>query len=235
MASSPRRRRHCARPRRPRSRRERPHLRRFAVNGESPGNARSDLEEGGAMCVSPQRRPFGCSPLALNDRRESRSPVEPPRSPNFNIARDHALRSRRADSWDDCSRRRIQDPRFRARRPADYGERGVRDEAEVRRHLCVGDAIHNYRIPSTFDGEVPEFAFGEAERRWKIGERYELPDAEPQAIPGSADDRDGFDSGEGRVLGIPAGRRSEHHHDRAHERCRELAYNAHPDTFFGDR
>ena len=35
-------------------------------------------------------------------------------------------------------------------------------------------AIGNYRIPTTFDGEVPEFAFGDAERRWKIGERYAL-------------------------------------------------------------
>jgi hypothetical protein len=42
-------------------------------------------------------------------------------------------------------------------------------------------AIADYRIPATFDGEVPEFAFGEAERRWKIGERYDLSAMEPGA------------------------------------------------------
>lgn len=34
-------------------------------------------------------------------------------------------------------------------------------------------AIAGYHIPSTFDGEVPEFAFGEAERKWTIGQRYD--------------------------------------------------------------
>jgi hypothetical protein len=42
-------------------------------------------------------------------------------------------------------------------------------------------AIGDYRIPATFDGEVPEFVFGEAERRWKIGERYDLAAMEPGA------------------------------------------------------
>jgi hypothetical protein len=36
------------------------------------------------------------------------------------------------------------------------------------------DAFRNYHIPSTFDGEIPEFSFGEAERRWTIGERHQL-------------------------------------------------------------
>jgi hypothetical protein len=43
------------------------------------------------------------------------------------------------------------------------------------------EAIRNYRIPSTFDGEVAEVAFGDAERKWKIGERYDLRDTEPRA------------------------------------------------------
>jgi hypothetical protein len=42
-------------------------------------------------------------------------------------------------------------------------------------------AIGDYRIPVTFDGEVPEFAFGEAERKWTIGERYDLSEMEPGA------------------------------------------------------
>ncbi len=45
----------------------------------------------------------------------------------------------------------------------------------------LGKTIAEYRIPATFDGEVPEFAFGEAERKWKIGERYDLSEMEPGA------------------------------------------------------
>ena len=36
------------------------------------------------------------------------------------------------------------------------------------------EAIGRFRIPTTFDGEVPEFVFGQAERQSKIGERYDL-------------------------------------------------------------
>lgn len=40
----------------------------------------------------------------------------------------------------------------------------------------VQSAMLNYQIPITFSGEVPEFAFGEAERRFTIGERLEVAD-----------------------------------------------------------
>lgn len=46
----------------------------------------------------------------------------------------------------------------------------------------IMDTIRRYHIPSTFDGELPEFAFGEAERRWIIGERYDLSQFEEGAI-----------------------------------------------------
>lgn len=42
--------------------------------------------------------------------------------------------------------------------------------------------IGGYHIPATFDGEIPEFAFGEAERKWKIGERYDLAEIEAGAL-----------------------------------------------------
>jgi len=35
-------------------------------------------------------------------------------------------------------------------------------------------AIIDYKIPTTFDGSVPEFAFGNVKRKWVIGETYEL-------------------------------------------------------------
>ncbi|MFD1578292.1 hypothetical protein [Ramlibacter ginsenosidimutans] len=40
--------------------------------------------------------------------------------------------------------------------------------------LALRDAFKNYQVPATFDGEVPEVAFGQIERRWLIGEQYDL-------------------------------------------------------------
>ena len=40
--------------------------------------------------------------------------------------------------------------------------------------FAIVEAFQKYKIPTTFDGELPEFAFGEAERRFIIGQRYEI-------------------------------------------------------------
>jgi hypothetical protein len=93
------------------------------------------------------------------------------------------------------------------------------------------DAFRNYHIPSTFDGEIPEFSFGEAERRWTIGERHQL---DHESCPGTL------------VQGVVV----------ENERCAYLnyamddgrnimvtadlsdaelsAYRQHPETFFGE-
>lgn len=45
------------------------------------------------------------------------------------------------------------------------------------RHEDIYDLLEHfraYRIPSTFDGEAPTFAFGEVEQRWQIGKEYDL-------------------------------------------------------------
>ena len=42
--------------------------------------------------------------------------------------------------------------------------------------LDLQKAFTEYSIPVTFDGEIPEFAFGEAERRFIIGERHKMDD-----------------------------------------------------------
>lgn len=44
------------------------------------------------------------------------------------------------------------------------------------------EAFRKYQIPSTFDGEIPEFAFGEAERHWVIGKQYDLLEYEHGAV-----------------------------------------------------
>ncbi|MEN8179586.1 MAG: hypothetical protein ABFS39_13355 [Pseudomonadota bacterium] len=38
----------------------------------------------------------------------------------------------------------------------------------------VQKAMISYSIPITFDGEIPQFAYGEAERRFTIGERLDV-------------------------------------------------------------
>jgi hypothetical protein len=94
------------------------------------------------------------------------------------------------------------------------------------------DVIRNYRIPSTFDGEVPEFAFGEAERKWRIGERYDLADAAPGRMglltAGTVSTAEKvaylalqLDDGQNIVMTAPM------------SDAEISAYNAHPETFFG--
>ena len=39
---------------------------------------------------------------------------------------------------------------------------------------ALQDAFRTYQIPTTFDGEVPEFAYGKAERRFNVGQRYDI-------------------------------------------------------------
>jgi hypothetical protein len=97
--------------------------------------------------------------------------------------------------------------------------------------FTILDAYRNYNIPSTFDGEVPEFSFGNAERRLTIGERHQLAH---ESCPGTL------------VQGIVV----------KNERCAYLnykmddgrnimvtaelsdaelaAYQQHPETFFGE-
>lgn len=40
----------------------------------------------------------------------------------------------------------------------------------------VMESFEKYTIPSTFDGELPEFSFGNAERRFILGDRHKLSD-----------------------------------------------------------
>lgn len=95
--------------------------------------------------------------------------------------------------------------------------------------IDVQKAIASYKIPVTFDGEIPEFAFGEAERRFTIGERYEVSsgvsvvlqsgivmEAEKRAYLVVSDD-----SGNGHIMTAELS-------DWEME-----AYRSHPETFFG--
>jgi hypothetical protein len=93
-------------------------------------------------------------------------------------------------------------------------------------------AIGAYSIPMTFDGELPEFVFGGAERRWKIGERYELPDVEGGAV-GVLESGVVMDTAKtaALVMRLEGGRRIII--QDALSDAEVAAYRAHPQTFFG--
>lgn len=93
---------------------------------------------------------------------------------------------------------------------------------------AVFEALQRYRIPSTFEGEVAEFAFGEAKRRFIIGESYEVEKGRSATLD------TGFVVEDERVayLGF-------HDEEKAFVLTARLseaeikAYKAHPETFFG--
>lgn len=64
----------------------------------------------------------------------------------------------------------------------------IREALRIRKkHYEMFQLIGTFKeqgIPSTFDGEVPEFAYGEIQQRLIIGERYLIPDQDGREIAG---------------------------------------------------
>lgn len=92
---------------------------------------------------------------------------------------------------------------------------------------------HHYDIPSTFDGEIPEFAFGDASPRLRIGHKYLVPDSNGTEVVGVLTDATVLESestaygtyklADGRSVIVSAPLAAD-----------ELAAcRRHPDTFFG--
>jgi hypothetical protein len=91
----------------------------------------------------------------------------------------------------------------------------------------------HYDIPATFDAEIPEFAFGDATPRLRIGHKYLVPDADGTEVVGLLTDATVLESeraaygtyklADGRSIIVSAPLSDD-----------ELtAYRRHPDTFFG--
>jgi hypothetical protein len=93
----------------------------------------------------------------------------------------------------------------------------------------VQKVMASYNIPVTFDGEIPEFAFGEAGRRFTIGERFEVAggvivtlqsgivvEPEKKAYLVISDD-----NGKGHIMTAEL------------SDAEMAAYRSHPETFFG--
>jgi hypothetical protein len=86
-----------------------------------------------------------------------------------------------------------------------------------------------YSIPSTFDGELPQFSFGMAERRWIVGKKYQIEGIDQPVVleagivfPESKRATLVFQSGAER-----------HFHQEELSDVELDAYSAHPETFFG--
>jgi hypothetical protein len=118
------------------------------------------------------------------------------------------------------------------------GAISLRAAIEARRaHVEMHDLMQSMRdhseIPSTFDGEMPVFAFGDKSRRLKIGERYLVRDQNgaelPAVLTAATVDEQGrqaicgmsFEDGRSMIYKMPL-------------TTEELAdWHRHRDTFFG--
>lgn len=101
-----------------------------------------------------------------------------------------------------------------------------------RRHrevLAVQDAFAKYTIPITFDGEIPEFAFGEAERRFVIGDRHKLDDGKIGTLSSGIV----IESEQSAVLVYAMEDGTSAMYKGPLTEAEMRAYQAHPETFFG--
>jgi len=92
---------------------------------------------------------------------------------------------------------------------------------------------NHYVIPSTFDGDIPEFAFGDAVPRLRVGQRYLVPDADGTEVVGVLTDATVLQS-ESAAYGIYKLADGRSVIAACPMTPDELAaYQRHPDTFFG--
>lgn len=95
--------------------------------------------------------------------------------------------------------------------------------------LAVQEACMNYRLPITFDGELPEFAFGETERRFNIGQQYEIA----KGVVGTLTTATVLKSERKAYLGMSTDDGKGHMLTSDLSNAEIAAYEAHPETFFG--
>lgn len=95
--------------------------------------------------------------------------------------------------------------------------------------LDLQKAFTNYSIPVTMDGEIPEFAFGEAERRFIIGERHRMDDGRVGTLTSGIV----IESEQAATLvySMEDGTSAIYKGPLSDAELR--AYRAHPETFFG--
>lgn len=106
-------------------------------------------------------------------------------------------------------------------------------EAHIEMHELLQSLRDHTDIPSTFDGEIPEFAFGEATQRLVDGERYMVPDENGVLSPGTLSSPVVWETEKVVVCGMNMD-------DGRALLCKKpmsdtelAAWRRHPDTFFG--
>jgi hypothetical protein len=108
----------------------------------------------------------------------------------------------------------------------------ARDRHQEMFQLMKSVRVH-YEIPSTFDGEIPEFVFDEAAPRLRIGQRYLVPTKGGQEVPGTLADVTVLEK-EGAAYGVYTLDDGRSIIAASPLTSEELAaYKRHPDTFFG--
>jgi len=106
------------------------------------------------------------------------------------------------------------------------------------KHIDMLDLIQGMKeydqIPQTFDGEIPEYAFGEIkEPRLKIGNKYLVPDASGQEVAGILEDAVVMEK-ERKVYGLYRLDNGKQIMAACPLSQKEFeAFKQHPDTFFG--
>jgi hypothetical protein len=93
----------------------------------------------------------------------------------------------------------------------------------------IGEAFQRYQIPVTFDGDLPEFAFGHAERRFIVGDRHQMDDG----FIGTLEQGVVLEAEKAAYLVYAGddGRRVIYTSPLSDAELR--AYKSHPETFFG--
>lgn len=113
-------------------------------------------------------------------------------------------------------------------------EEAISNDESHKEILELIDSLKEFRdIPATFDGEAPEFTFGEGQNRLLIGNRYEIPGSEGVKLIGSLEEAIVIEKECAAycVFLLESGKR---HLYMAELSSNEMAaYRRHPETFFG--
>ncbi len=100
-------------------------------------------------------------------------------------------------------------------------------------HALIKSLADHHQIPATFDGEIPELAFGKTEARLIIGKKYSVPDESGKEIIGELQhavvlEKEKVASG---ICKLPDGRNIIVTFPLTDDEL--AAYQKYPDTFFG--
>lgn len=106
------------------------------------------------------------------------------------------------------------------------------------RHIEIFDLMQSIKdhaeIPSTFDGEISEFAFGNSEARLLIGQKYLVPDPDGNESPGLLTTAAVNETEQKAYCGLlfPSGKAGVYIWPLSNDEM--AAWRKHPDTFFGE-